>query len=118
MQTNNEYKELTVEVKNRITSKANMAYGNSKLPMVWHAVQHNKCLSSKDWQIVKQEFIDQVETLEARIYQNTERAKDAQAELMQEYEEKLAQKEKAYQEIMRENARLLTKLQNVHAPNK
>ena len=114
----NEFTELPIEVKNRITSKANMAYGESKLPGVWAHVKANHGMTPVHWEVIKTEFIDKVEALEIRSYLDRERDKKALADLQAAYEEKLTAKEKAYQEIMRENARLITKLQNFHAPQK
>jgi len=84
-------KELPIEVKNRITSKAYKAWGESK--------QNKKA------------FVEMYEKLSSEAYFQRERDKAALAEYTEAADVR-------YNAIMRENERLLTKIQNLQAPCK
>jgi len=107
-------KELPIEVKNRITSKAYKAWAESNTKKNVDALVNdfpNTMAATKHRELIKADLVEMYEKLSSEAYFQRERDNAALAEYTEASDVR-------YNAIMRENALLLTKIQNMSAPKK
>lgn len=108
---------VPLEHKNRYKSQAFQAWGESKAKKII-SVTANAFISAEQERQVRDEFVENFVKAKEDAYVQRERDKNAHAEVVTAFTEKLTKKEEDYQAIMRENQRLLTKIQNLSGPVK